>query len=143
MRAAIVLLEAGEVALIERVRDGRHYYLFPGGSVESGEAPETAAARDLADDRDLDAELLVCFARGHFDGNEQRFYLVRATGGRFGTGAGEELSRETGADVGSYRAVRWPLAGLPAIDVRPADLAGIVLRSPSAGWPAGVTRLRG
>jgi 8-oxo-dGTP pyrophosphatase MutT (NUDIX family) len=45
MRAAVVIVENGRVALIERVRDGRTYFVFPGGRVESGESPQQAAVR--------------------------------------------------------------------------------------------------
>ena len=43
MRAAVVIVENGQVALIERVRDRHTYFKFPGGGVESGER----AAREV------------------------------------------------------------------------------------------------
>ena len=43
MRAAVVVIDGDSVLLIERIRDGRRYYLFPGGTVEPGETAERAA----------------------------------------------------------------------------------------------------
>ncbi len=37
VRAGVVLIENGKVALIERHRAGKHYFVFPGGGVEEGE----------------------------------------------------------------------------------------------------------
>jgi len=50
MRAAVVILEDGRIALIERARDGRTYFVFPGSGVETGESPEEAAATATRND---------------------------------------------------------------------------------------------
>ena len=46
-RSRAVLVCAGQVALIQRERDGQIYYVFPGGGIEAGETPEVAAHRHL------------------------------------------------------------------------------------------------
>jgi len=38
-RAAIILLQDGQIALIERHRAGQHYFTFPGGHVEPARHP--------------------------------------------------------------------------------------------------------
>jgi 8-oxo-dGTP diphosphatase len=143
MRAAVVVFEGDRVALIERVRDGRRYYLFPGGQVEPGESPEDAGVREAREELGLDVEIARLVARATFRGNEQRYYLARQTGGVFGAGVGEEMTGEDFPETGSYRAVFWPISALSAIELRPADLALMVEHSAAAGWPAGVTELVG
>jgi 8-oxo-dGTP pyrophosphatase MutT (NUDIX family) len=143
MRAAVVVFEGDRVALIERVRGGRRYYLFPGGQVEPGEAPEDAAVRETREELGLDIEIARLVARATFRGNEQHYYLARKTGGVFGAGVGEEMTGEDVSEGGSYRAVLWPISALSAIELRPAELALIVEHSAAAGWPAGVTELVG
>ena len=57
---AIILREGpggAEVALIERRRGGRLYYVFPGGGIEPGESPEAAAARELVEETGIRARL--------------------------------------------------------------------------------------
>jgi 8-oxo-dGTP diphosphatase len=141
MRAAVVVLEGDAIALIERVRDGRRYYLFPGGHVEPGESPEDAAAREAREELGLDVEISRLVARAAFGGNEQRYYLARKTGGRFGAGGGPEMTGEDFPEAGSYRAVLWPISALSAIELRPAELALMVERSATAGWPTEVAEL--
>jgi 8-oxo-dGTP pyrophosphatase MutT (NUDIX family) len=45
-RGSVVIIEDGKVALIERMKNGNHYYVFPGGGVEKGETPEQTAIRE-------------------------------------------------------------------------------------------------
>lgn len=143
MRAAVVVVEGDAVLLIERVRGGRRYYLFPGGGVDPGETPEHAATREAREELGLDVEIVRLVAHATFGGNEQLYYLARTKGGRFGTGDGTEMTGEAFPEHGSYRAVRWPVDGLPSIDVRPADLASMVRRAAVRGWPAEVAELAG
>ena len=141
MRAAVIVVDGGSVALIERVRDGRRYYLVPGGQVGPGEAAEDAAVREAREELGLDVEITRLVARATFEGSEQRYYLARRTGGEFGAGHGDEMSGEDFPGSGSYRAVLWPVATLATIDVRPAQLAKSVERSAASGWPDEVVEL--
>ena len=143
MRAAVVVIEDETVALIERVREGCRYYLFPGGGVEAGETSEEAATREAREELGLDVEIVRLVGRTTFDGGGQLYYLARTTGGRFGTGGGDELTGEDFAGHGSYRAVRWPIAGLAEIDLRPRDLGLLVQGAAANGWPVEVTELAG
>ncbi|HEX9496073.1 MAG TPA: NUDIX domain-containing protein [Candidatus Limnocylindria bacterium] len=139
MRAAVLLLDGDTIALIERLRGGLRYYLFPGGGVEAGETPEDAAARETNEELGLEIEIVRLIARARFSGVEQRYYLARATGGRWGTGHGEEMTGTHRPERGSYRAVRWPVARLTEIDLRPAALGLLVRQAIASGWPAEVT----
>ena len=143
MRAAVILIEGDTVALIERVREGRRYYLFPGGGVEPGETPEGAAIREAREELGLDVEIVRLIGRATFGGGDQRYYLARATGGVFGTGDGQEMSGEDFAEYGSYRAVRWPITGLSGIDLRPRELGLLIQGAAMGGWPPDVAELEG
>lgn len=143
MRAAAVVIEGAFVMLIERVRDGRRYYLFPGGTVEPGETAERAAIRESFEELGLEVEIIRPVARATFGQNEQIYFLARATGGTFGRGHGDEMTGEALPQTGSYHAVRWPIRQLVTVDVRPAELAAMVQRARTAGWPEGVTDLEG
>ena len=44
-RAAALILQSDSIALIERYRDDRLYYVFPGGQVKQGESLHDAAVK--------------------------------------------------------------------------------------------------
>ena len=100
MRAAVVVIDGDSVLLIERIRDGRRYYLFPGGTVEPGETAERAAIRESFEELGLTVEVIRPVARATFGHTEQIYFLARATGGTFGTGtvtsSAASLSRTRG-----------------------------------------------
>ena len=70
MRAAVVIVEDGRVALIERVRDQRTYFKFPGGRVEDGESPQQAAVREAHEELGVSVELGDLISVAYRDGRE-------------------------------------------------------------------------
>jgi 8-oxo-dGTP diphosphatase len=62
MRAGVILTKDGEVALIERAREGQHYYTFPGGGMEDSESLEDTAIWEAQEELGLIVAIgpLVC-----------------------------------------------------------------------------------
>lgn len=130
-RGAVILIENAEIILIERIRAGKTYYLFPGGGVEPGETIEQAAVREAREELGLDVRLGPLAAVVEHDENQQYHFLAAVTGGQFGSGDGPELSSSAESWEGSYRPVRLRLSDLHKYDVRPRALADAVSSSPS------------
>jgi 8-oxo-dGTP diphosphatase len=124
VRAAVIIMENGRVALIERVRDGHTYFKFPGGRVESGESPQQAAVREAHEELGVGVELGDLVSVAYRDGREQRYYLASILGGTFGTGRGTEMITSGMTAKGTYRPVWVDLTSLTELDVRPRALAG-------------------
>jgi 8-oxo-dGTP pyrophosphatase MutT (NUDIX family) len=90
-RAAVVIVQDGQVALIERNREDRHYFTFPGGGVDEGETPEQTAVREAKEELGFDVVLRRLVAEIWFQGKPQWYYLAEVVGGVFGTGVGPEM----------------------------------------------------
>lgn len=138
VRAGVVLVENGKVALIERHRAGKHYYVFPGGGVDEGETPEQAAIREMEEETGLRVTVQRKLAEIHFGLSEQVYYLVGRLDGEFGTGAGVEFSDSDPDDPaeGVYIPIWMSLQELLQHDnVYPADVAALVLQALNGGWP--------
>jgi ADP-ribose pyrophosphatase YjhB (NUDIX family) len=133
-RAAILLLQDDKIALIERHRQGFHYFTFPGGHVEEGETPEQAAVRETLDELGLEVVIKKLVARMGWQGKWQYYYLAEVTGGVFGSGRGEEILN-TLPGRGTYRPMWMPLTELLDQPVKPRQMAEMVIRFSTEGWP--------
>jgi 8-oxo-dGTP diphosphatase len=134
-RSAAILIQNNSLALIERHRDGMHYFAFPGGGVDGVETPEQAAVREAREELGVEIRVLRLAAKVWFRGNPQFFFLAEQMGGEFGTGTGEEYASDHDPAHGSYEPIWMSLANVSANNVLPAEVAALVVRSHPKAWP--------
>lgn len=133
-RAGIILIHEGKLALIERHRQGRHYFAFPGGGVDEGETDEQAAIREAEEELGIRVKVVQKAATILRDGRRnQVYFLVDWVGGDFGTGTGEEYG-EVDPFHGTYNPVWMPLEDVLEKNVVPRGLAELTVKSHRDGW---------
>lgn len=135
-RAAAILIQNDQVALIKRERQGLLYYVFPGGQVEAGETLEQAAAREVAEETGLLVTVGSLLAVISFGDSQQYHFGAEINGGSFGAGSGPEMQGTYAAENGTYTPVWVPIAELPTLPVRPLALAELVAAAHVQGWLA-------
>lgn len=140
IRAGIVLIKDNSVALIERYRAGLHYFIFPGGGVDEGESLEQAAVREAMEELGMEVTIRQKVAEIQLgDKSRQIYFLVEQISGEFGTGKGEEFTPSNADDPhkGIYIPIWMAIERLPGqINVYPADVVRLVVRSVEEGWPS-------
>jgi len=138
IRAGIVLIQENKVALIERHRDGYHYFSFPGGGVDKGESLEQAALRETMEELGIEVVIKQKVAEVQLgEKSRQVYFLVEQTGGEFGTGTGEEFAAANSSNPhkGTYLPIWMPIDELSQhTNVHPAVLARLVVKSVKEGW---------
>lgn len=138
VRAGIVLMQDGKVALIERHRAGMDYYVFPGGGMDEGETPEQAAIREAMEELGIEVSIKLKISEIQFgQRSRQVYFLVDQVGGEFGTGVGEEYTDAdpNNPEEGIYIPIWMPIEELPLHEnIYPAKVSELVVRSLSAGW---------
>jgi 8-oxo-dGTP pyrophosphatase MutT (NUDIX family) len=139
--AAIILSDDGCVALIERVRGSRTYYVFPGGGVDTGEEPVEAMVREVFEELGLRVEPERLVAEVQAGDELQLYYLARIVGGEFGTGTGPEMGKGSTSPEGTYKPVWLPLRQLKQVDGWPRQLLDVTGDVPQKGWPRGLLRI--
>jgi len=133
-RAGIILIEENKLALIERRRQGRHYFAFPGGGIDKGESAEQTAIREAEEELGITVEINQKVAEIIFNQGSQAYFLVKKTSGEFGTGTVEEYGEYDPAH-GTYLPLWMPLEDVLKKNVVPRELAEVVIRSHQQGWP--------
>lgn len=139
-RAAAILIEDGKIALIERRRAGKLYYLFPGGGTEYGEWPTETVIREVEEELGLVVRVKRLVAEVIFRGRPQYFFLVERLGGEFGSGQGPEMGNSPQSPSGSFTPVWVPIEQLLQLVIRPLSVAEMVVRSTTESWPEEVLR---
>lgn len=135
-RAAAIILQNNEIALIERNRNGQVYYLFPGGQVEEGESQIETVVREVREELGFEVTVGPLIAEIIFKGKSQFYYLVEIVSGEFGTGTGVEMLGLVPSEYGTYTPIWIPIDGLLNLDIRPRVVADLVVQSHELGWPA-------
>lgn len=134
-RAAAILIQNDQVALIKRERQGLLYYVFPGGQVEAGETLVEAAAREVTEETGLLVTIGPLRVVVTFGDRQQYYFAAEVNGGNFGAGSGPELQDSSPLENGTYTPVWVPLAELPNLPVRPSCVAEAVVTASRQGWP--------
>jgi 8-oxo-dGTP diphosphatase len=136
IRSAAILIQNNSLALMERRRDGRHYFSFPGGGVDAGETPEQAVVREVSEELGVEVRVVRLAAEVWFRGNQQFFFLVEQVGGEFGTGTGEEYASDHDPARGTYEPVWMPLEQVTVQNVLPKTVAALAAISHPKNWPS-------
>ncbi|HEY3310294.1 MAG TPA: NUDIX domain-containing protein [Anaerolineales bacterium] len=135
-RSRAIILRKQHIALIKRQREGRVYYVVPGGGREAHETPEQTAIRESFEELGLNIRIDRLLAKVVFRGREQYYYLARVTGGHFGTGKGPEMTGKYPPERGTFSPVWMPLRQVENIDLFPPSIAGLISTASHTGWPS-------
>ncbi|MFZ2098916.1 MAG: NUDIX domain-containing protein [Anaerolineales bacterium] len=134
-RAAIILILRNEIALIERYRAGKHYFVFPGGKIKAHETPAITAKREALEELGLVLSIGSMVAEVWYMGSPQYYFLAEQVSGHFGHGTGSEMDSQPESEKGSHLPVWMPVDELPDRPVLPKIMAEYVWKSHQTGWP--------
>lgn len=123
-RACAILVKEDSILLIYRKKQGREYYVIPGGSVESGETPEDACIRETREETGLDIEIEGMLGSFENEGRTDHYFIVKNFTGELVLG-GPELQRLVPDNF--YR-LEWTLLNqLNIINLKPSWLKQILM----------------
>jgi len=118
-RASLILInDHREVLLIERVKGDRHYWVFPGGSVEDGEILSEAAKREALEETSIELTSLTPVFQIQNQGRKDHYFLSHIGTATPTLGNGPEQQRQSASNQYILRWVNYTeLAVLPLFPV--------------------------
>lgn len=132
IRAAAAIVQEGALLLVRHEKDGRGYWMLPGGGVQWGEGIDAAVRRELIEETGLEVstgELLFVKDTIHPEGARHMVHIVLRA-----TVVGGELRPSQDPRVVETRWV--PFYDLPAIDFRPDVMPVLIQLLAEAERPA-------
>lgn len=121
IRVAGILIQNNSIALMHRIKNGREYYVIPGGGVEENETNEEATIREIKEEVGIDVKVIKKMYEYKDEKSSQLFYLVEQTGGVFGTGEGPEFITPN-PDKGYYHMEMISFEDISKINLVPEEI---------------------
>lgn len=99
-----------------RFKNGKEYYVFPGGGVEEGESIEDAVVREGKEETGLDVKIVKKLWEEENNGRMEHFFVVEIADGEMKIGGPEE-QRQSADNV--YRLEWVSLANISGLNLVP------------------------
>lgn len=117
---ALILDDRKMLLVIHRVKNGREYWVFPGGSVEHGESYEQAVIREVLEETTLIAVSPTLVLENTNAGRRERYFKFSEISGSAELGNGPEKSRLSESNV--YKPTWVSLSEFITVNVQPVDI---------------------
>ncbi|MST04279.1 MAG: NUDIX domain-containing protein [Candidatus Pacebacteria bacterium] len=122
IRAVAVILNGDNIALLHQIKNGKEYYVFPGGGVEVGESVEEAVLREAIEETSLTVKIEKFLYHYSYDDNtENIFYLCRYVSGILKLGEANEAEGMRRNRQNFYEPVWIPIKELSKTLVYPLE----------------------
>lgn len=139
MRSAGIVIRGDEILLMKRRKNGSgDYYVIPGGSVDAGEDPETAAVREIKEETTVEVtidRLLYTHVYTDLDARSFFFLCMYVSGEPSLSKTSEEYWDMQIRDT--YYEPCWvPLQSLGTLPVFPVEIRDALIRDVTRGFPS-------
>lgn len=112
-RAVGVIIKDNNILLIKRIKNGRLYFIFPGGSVERGETIEDTVIREMKEEVSLNVKPSKLLFQIKNRGREEYYFLIKEFSGTPAIGGPE---KERMNEDNQYHPIWIPLTDLINLD---------------------------
>jgi 8-oxo-dGTP diphosphatase len=123
-RVAVLIIHQHSILLLYRYRDGRMYYVIPGGGIKRRETVEQAGIREIKEETNLDVSLGRKLWEYNNDGHLEHYFLAATFSGVVQLG-GPELAHQSPQNI--YRPEWIPLSELKNFPLLPTPIKEKIL----------------
>ena len=134
-RAVGIILKDNQVLLMYRIKNGKEYYVFPGGGVEKDESVEDAVLREILEETTLKVKVNRKLYLHDYDESEGHYYLCEYIEGK--PELGDSIEKELMArDKGNFYRPEWMnIDKLEEILIYPLEIRDWLMADLENGFP--------
>ena len=125
-RVTAIILRGRQLLLIHRIKEGRDYFVLPGGSVEDGETLISACMREIAEETGLDVTITRELCAFENKGREEHYFLAAFRGGQLCLGEPEK-SRQS--QENQYLLGWHDLSGIFELNLQPEAIREMIMEN--------------
>jgi len=118
-RAAVVIVQDGRLLMMQRIKNGKEYFVLPGGTIKAGETPAMACVRETREETGLHIWLGELQCQLEHKGRVEYVFLASKFRGTLQLGGPE---RERMTPDNQYHLVWLDYAQLQRVKLRPKNL---------------------
>jgi 8-oxo-dGTP pyrophosphatase MutT (NUDIX family) len=123
MRATAVIIKDKKILLIHRFRDGREFFVLPGGGVEEGETIEQAVIREVKEETSFDAIInkKLWEIQNDYNGNKNmhHYFLITDFSGELMLGGEEAIEN---SPTNSYTLEWHDIDDIRSLPLKPEEV---------------------
>jgi len=134
-RVAGIVTKDNKILLIHRQKNGKKYYVFPGGSVEKNEVNEEALIREIKEETSIKVEIKRLVYVHDYQTSQQYYYLCEYHGGRprLASGSIEKQRMKTKNDF--YQPLWVDISRLSGLLLYPLEIRDWLISDLKNGFP--------
>lgn len=77
VRLVGILVKDNKILLLHRIKNGKEYYVFPGGGLEEGETKVEGVKREIKEETSLEVDIDRLLYIHDYSSNQQLYYLCK------------------------------------------------------------------
>jgi len=129
IRAVAIIINNNKVLVMHRIKQGKEYYVFPGGGVENNETIEQAVLREVQEETSLEIKIEKLLYHHIYENDikkgfytEQFFYLCRYISGEPKLGDGNESEEMKESNDNFYNPAWYEIKNLSQLLLYPLEI---------------------
>ena len=122
----VIVIKNNQLVVMYREKNGKAYYVFPGGGKDEGETLVECAKREALEEFGIEVSPTKKVYEYSDSGTLQHFFVADWIGGELGGGQGEEF--EEGQTKGVYIPMLIDISKLADYNILPAEVKQVLVK---------------
>ncbi len=126
-RYRAIIIKDGKIALMERHKKGRHFFVFPGGGREKGETEKECCEREVLEEFGIKVKAKNMIYQIFQNNTKQGFFVCDWIDGEIHKTDAEEYTKKDVNISGTYDPGLFDLELLKTLPVKPSEIKDVLI----------------